>query len=499
MRKHLLHAVAALALAGAFSPLRGEPSQDRPNVLFIAIDDLNDWIGALETHPQVKTPNIDTLAARGTLFTNAHVQAPLCNPSRISVMTGLRPSTTGIYNLAPRHREVEATKDAVTLPQHFARHGYRTLSAGKVFHSGVTPHEREVEFHEWGPDGGIGARPPQKLVGETPMGNHPLIDWGVFPEEDDSVRGDYQVAAWAEHQLQRFGFNPDEGPFFMAVGFFLPHVPLYATQKWFDLYPPEDRIVLPQVPDDERADVPDFAWYLHWYLPEPRLSWLKENDRWRAKVRAYLATIAFVDAQVGRVLDALESNGLADNTLVALWSDHGYHLGEKHITGKNSLWERSTRVPLVFAGPGVSAGAKCGRAAELLDLYPTLVELAGLPEREGLEGLSLVPQLKDAEAPRHRPAITTHNAGNHAVRSERWRYIRYADGSEELYDHHSDPHEWTNLAGDPQYAEVIRDHARRLPEQDAPHAPGSRARVLMRIDGRWHWEGEPIAFEQLVR
>ena len=167
-------------------------------------------------------------------------------------------------------------------------------------------------------------------------------------------------------------------------------------------------------------------------------------------------------------------------TVVVLWSDHGWHLGEKGITGKNSLWERSTRVPLIIAGPGVSAGATCARPAELLDLYPTLVELCGLPPRDGLDGHSLVPQLKDANAPRPWPAITTHNRGSHSVRSERWRYIRYADGTEELYDHRDDPHEWNNLANDPRFADVKRDHSRWLPAHEAQPAPGSATRFLNR-------------------
>lgn len=490
-----------LLVVGGLSwiPLRAQDPSARPNVLFIAVDDYNDWVGTLGTHPQVKTPNIDRLAARGTLFTNAHTQAPLCNPSRTSLLTGLRPSTTGIYGLAPGHRAVEATRDVVTLPQYFAQHGYRTLSAGKIFHGGLTE-EREVEFQEWGPGGGIGLRPEQKLVeAPVPMGNHPLLDWGVFPAQGDTVRQDYRVATWAEEQLERLGAAEQEAPFFLAVGFFLPHVPLYATQKWFDLYPEEDQIALPPAPEGDRDDVPDFAWYLHWYLPEPRLSWLVEHDEWRAKVRAYLATVSFMDAQVGRVLGALERQGLSDDTIVVLWSDHGYHLGEKDISGKNTLWERSTHVPLVFAGPGVTPGGRSPRPVELLDIYPTLVALTGLPEKRGLEGLSLLPQLRDADAPRERPAITTHNPGNHAVRSERWRYIRYADGSEELYDHARDPHEWSNLADDPAYADVIEEHVRWLPEEDAPHAPGSRHRVLMQRDGVWLWEGEPIVFDELIR
>jgi arylsulfatase A-like enzyme len=299
--------LVALLMFFVFGTIQGQDTGKKPNILFIAIDDLNDWVGVLNTHPQVKTPNIDRLAKRGVLFTNAHTQAPLCNPSRVSIMTGLRPSTTGIYNLAPHHRDVEVTKDVITLPQYFQKNGYRTLSNGKIFHSiGNTP-EKRAEFEEWGPiGGGTAGHPPNKLVGETHMGNHPLLDWGVYPEKGDSVRNDYKVATWAEEKLSELGEQKSAQPFFMAVGFWLPHVPLFATQKWFDLYPQGQDLVLPPAPADERADVPDFAWYLHWYLPEVRLSWLKENKQWENIVRSYLATISFTDAQVGRVLDALE-------------------------------------------------------------------------------------------------------------------------------------------------------------------------------------------------
>ena len=249
---------------------------------------------------------------------------------------------------------------------------------------------------------------------------------------------------------------------------------------------------MPAVLENDRDDVPTFAWFLHWKLPEPRLSWLRKSDQWRPLVRAYLASTSFMDGQVGRLLAALDACGRAGETIVVLWSDHGWHLGEKGITGKNTLWERSTRVPLIFAGPGVAAGTTCRRPAELLDLYPTLLELCGLPAVEGLEGHSLVPQLKDPDAPRPWPAVTTHNRGNHAVRSERWRYIRYADGTEELYDHRDDPHEWTNRANDPGLAEVSREHARWLPATEAPPAPGGVSRLLVREDGIWYWENRPI-------
>ncbi len=496
----LILLLAGSTIMGACKKTDDKRENHKPNVLFISIDDLNDWVGALGGHPQVQTPNIDRLAKRGVLFTNAHVQAPLCNPSRVSIMTSLRPSTTGIYGLAPHHRDVDITRNVVTLPQYFQQHGYYTLSNGKIFHSIGDSPEKRAEFQEWGPiGGGTGGHPPDKLVGETQMGNHPLLDWGMYPDDQDSVRNDYKVATWAEEKLGKLGQGEHgDGPFFMAVGFWLPHLPLYATKKWFDLYPEEDEIILPEAPEDERADVPDFAWYLHWYLPEVRLSWLKENQQWANLVRSYLATISFTDAMVGRVLDALEANGLADDTIVVLWSDHGWHLGEKGITGKNTLWERSTRVPLIFAGPGLPQEEQRGQPAELLDLYPTLVELAGLPEQDGLEGLSLVPQLLRNEE-RKRPAITTHNPGNNSVRSERWRYIRYANGDEELYDHLSDPHEHTNLALDDQYGQVIAQHAKWLREEDAPHAPNSKHRILEKSEDGWNWEGNPIKWEELIR
>ncbi len=468
----ILATLTAPALAG-----------ERPNVLFIAIDDLNDWVGPLGGHPQVKTPHMDRLAARGVTFTNAHCQSPLCNPSRTSLMLGLRPTSTGIYGLSPWFRKVEALKDAVPLQQYFKQHGYRTLAAGKIYHGG---HMKEFEVN--GKPGGVGVKPAKKLVSApTPGGNHPLMDWGTFPH-DDADKGDYRVASWAVEQIRS---HTGDRPFFMGVGFFLPHVPLYVTQRWWDMYP-DDSLQMPPVKAGDRADTPLSSWYIHWMLPEPRLSWLKEHNEWRPLVRGYLASVSFVDAQVGRVIEALEQSPHADNTVVVLWSDHGYHLGEKAISGKNSLWERSTRVPLIFAGPGVVKAGRCASPVELLDIYPTLVELCGLPPREGLEGHSLTPQLRDPAAPRKWPAITSHNQGNHTIRTDRWRYIRYGDGAEELYDLASDPQEWTNLAGDAKHASTIAELRQWLPKVDLPPAPGSAHRVLEKRPDGWYWEGQKI-------
>lgn len=462
---------------------------EKPNVLFIAIDDQNDWIGYLGGHPQIKTPNIDALAARGTAFTNAHTQAPLCNPSRSSLLTGLRPSSTGIYGLAPGIREVEQTKDHVTLPGTFTKAGYYTFNCGKIYHDGsIRPRDQAREFNTWAKTAGKGK--PDKPIANLPWpGRHPAMDWGVFPERDEDA-GDYKIADAAVEALQK---APADKAFFIACGFRLPHVPCFAPQKWFDLYPDASLMMSP-VKEDDRDDLPKFADFLHWKLPEPRLSTLRELNEWRPLVRAYLASTSLMDAQVGRVMQALEKTGRADNTIIVLWSDHGWHLGEKLITGKNTLWERSTRVPLVFAGPGVTKGARCSRPAELLDIFPTLLELASMPSRADLEGHSLVPQLKDASAPRPWPAITTHNQGNHAVRTEDWRYIRYADGSEELYDEKADPNEWTNLAKDEKYSAKKTELAKWLPKIDKAPVPGSRDRILTYepLTGEAIWEDKVI-------
>lgn len=481
--KHLVACIplllAAIATLGA---------AEKPNVLFIAIDDQNDWIGCLGGHPQVKTPHIDGLAARGTLFTNAHCQAPLCNPSRSSLLTGLRPSSTGIYGLAPGIRDVEQTKAHVTLPQTFTQAGYFTFSCGKIYHDGsFKPKDRAAEFNTWVQTGGKGR--PEKPFANLPEPRHPLMDWGPFPERDEDAP-DYKIADAAIEVLRG---APKDKPFFVAAGFRLPHVPCYAPQKWFDLYP-DATLQMPPVLDGDRSDTPRFSWYMHWQLPEPRLHTLKERNEWRPLVRAYLASTSFMDAQVGRVLAALEATGRAKDTLIVLWSDHGWHVGEKAITGKNTLWDRSTRVPLIFAGPGIVAGAKCARPAELLDIFPTLLDLAHFPARADLEGHSLTPQLRDANAPREWPAITTHNHDNHGIRTERWRYIHYADGSEELYDMQANPNEWKNLAADAKLADVRRDLAKWLPKVNKKPVPGSAQRILIydAKTGAVNWEGKDV-------
>ncbi len=478
----LLLALPVSALSGAAAPAR-----DRLNILMINMDDLNSWVGPLGGHPQVKTPNLDRLAARGTVFTNAHTQAPVCNPSRASVFTGVRPESSGLYALDPPFRQAPALRGVTTLPQLFANHGYRTYSTGKNFHD---PFKQDpalpAEFTEVGFLGTQGGPRPAKKLKQN-INPEPLIDWGVFPD-DDTSQDDWKVADWAIAKLRAI---PAAEPFFLAVGIRHPHVPMYASQKWFDLYP-DDKLIMPIVPADDRDDLPKYADYLHWRLPEPRLALLERQREWRSHVQAYLASVSFADHLVGRILDALDGTEAGRRTVIVFWSDHGYHNGEKGITGKNSLWEIATRVPVIISAPGFAAGQRSNQPVELLDLYPTLAEMCGLTAPGQVEGVSLVPWLRNPSLSKEKPARTVAGPGNMAVRSENWRYIRYADGSEEFYDHRADPEEWHNLAGIPAYASLIQEHARWIPAVFARPVPGSKARLIDYQDGVPIWQGKRI-------
>ncbi len=486
--RFLASTLLLLAIVFSFTSSTAQKRRDKPNVVLIAIDDLNDWVGYLGGHPLVKTPNIDRLANMGVAFTNAHAQAPLCNPSRTSFLTGLRPTTTGIYALGPWFRDLERFKEHVTLPQYFEANGYRTMATGKIYHDAYPPQKDRrdgPEFTTWGFGGTYLPRPKERLVKGT---DHLLIDWGAFPD-DDSEQDDWKIADWAIDALK----NPSgKDPFFLSVGFRHPHVPLYATQKWFDLYP-EDENLLPVVRADDREDTPPFSWYLHWDLPEPRLAWLMINHEWKAKVRAYLASVSFADMLVGRLLETLSDEGLMENTVIVLLSDHGYHLGSKSISGKNSLWSESTRVPLIFAGPGIKEiGKVSAEPVELLDIYPTLIDLADLPENEIVEGHSLMSILDDVTRRRKWPAVTSHGPGNHSIVTDQWRFIQYADGSEELYNIKNDPHEWENLAALDGYDPILQSLRRLIPEKISDPAPGNTVRLIELKEGIPYWEGKPI-------
>ena len=431
-----------------------------PNILIISVDDLNDWVGAMGAHPNAKTPNIDHLAAEGMLFTNAHTNAPICGPSRASLMTGLRPSTSGIYSHIDDNKIREAhlsTKDIVFLPEYFGQHGYKTMGIGKLFHRGAA----DGAFEEFGGrEPGFGPKMENNAVWDR-VGTS--TDWAAFPERDDQMP-DYRTAEWAVNKLQQ----EHDRPFFLAVGFLRPHVPWYVPQKWFDQHN-VDELEMPPYLENDTEDAPPISKRVHEVNMMPTTEWAKETGEWPNIVQAYLASVSFVDHYVGEVLKALEASPYADNTIVVLWSDHGYHIGEKNRFAKNSLWEESSRIPLIIKGPGVSAGQTTGAAVSLLDIYPTLLDMASLPDYTRNEGNSLKPLITDdgSQAWPH-VAVTTYGPNNHAVRDQRYRYIRYEDGSEELYDHLNDPNEWQNLASNADYNEVKAQLARHLPLMNAP-------------------------------
>ena len=425
-----------------------------PNVLLISIDDLNDWTSCLGGHPQIKTPHIDRLADRGTLFANAHCQAPVCNPSRASMLTGRYPHTSGVYFLSPDLRKSPVLAHVATLPEHFANHGYKTMGVGKIFHGGD-----QRFFQEFGGRKQLaGPRPPAKI--SQPHG-HPLWDWGAFPERDEQIP-DYHSAKWT---AKRLGEEHNK-PFFLACGFFRPHVPMYVPQKWFDKYP-RDQILLPKVLANDLQDVSRYAVDLTTLKHvSPTHAWMTSAGEWDHAVQAYLAATTFADHCVGMVLDALDSGPHAENTIVVLFSDHGFHLGEKNHWAKRTLWEDGTRVPLVIAAPGTTAGQTTNRPAELIDVFPTLTDLAGIAAAPDQEGQSLRPLLQDPASKWNHPAITSFGPGNYAIRSTRYRFIQYRDGSQELYDHKSDEHEWRNLANDPLMKPVLDQHAAWIPTQE---------------------------------
>jgi arylsulfatase A-like enzyme len=439
------------------------------NVVMIIVDDLNDWVGAMGGHPDTRTPAMDKLASEGTLFMNAHATAAICGPSRASVMTGLHPSTTGIYEqLSDRNikKASPATENVHFMTEYFAQHGYKTMGIGKIFHNGAP----EGSIEEYGGRiKGFGPHPEDEFVWDSDRTN---TDWGVYPERDEDMI-DYKSAVWAREKLA----EDHDQPFFLTVGFIRPHVPWYAPQQWFDMHPVETLTMPPYLKDD-LDDVPQISRDLHEVPQMPTTEWAIETGEWPNIVQAVLASTSFVDHQVGTVLDALEASPYADDTIVILWGDHGYHIGEKNRFAKHSLWEETSRVPLIIKTPGGVEGQVTNATASLLDLYPTLVDLAGLPPYAENEGISLKPILHGEAAESGRVAMTSYGFGNHALRDERYRYVRFADGSEELYDHETDPNEWHNLADDPAYAEVKQRLAQQLPANSAPPTPvhsGNRA------------------------
>ncbi len=491
--RRILTIIFALAALGGPEVLH---ATERPNVLFIAIDDLNDWIGCLSGHPQALTPNIDRLAARGVVFANAHCVAPACNPSRAAVFSGQLPDITGVWSNESRGLQ-QLNPGKTLLPMSFSQAGYRTLGTGKLLHGRwgrALTFDEYVGFEQrWSPFSrdavrytadelpSKGTDNPRHRVTDSrgrsinlPLNRMPSdrrpkspegesFDWGPM-DVPNSEMGDTQITDWAIGKLEA-GFGD---PFFLGVGYYRPHIPLWAPKKYFDRFATKPG-ELPPVRADGLADLSEVA--KRWAL-EPitagRHATVIRHQQWRPAVEAYLACITYVDDELGRLLDVLDNSRFSENTIIVLWSDHGWHLGEKEHWGKWTGWERSTRVPLIIVPPKknandfAAAGSRCQQPVSLIDLFPTLAQLCDVETPDNLDGKSLVPLLRQPNLATGRAVLTTFDPGNASLRTDRWRYLRYKDGSEELYDLSNDPNEWENLAGQREYADQVSVLRERL-------------------------------------
>lgn len=427
-----------------------------PNIIMISVDDLNDWVGVYGGHPQALTPNIDKLASQSMVFRNASCPGPVCGPSRSALLSGFLPSTTGIYGNNTNMLNSEIVQKNATLPEYFSKNGYITLSSGKIFHRHVT--ENGDDFGHWafdiwnreyGTDGGVqedkmysshrAVINGKKIENPEYVFHQRTNDMFFGPTKGDfETMLDYKTAKWAENQLEG-GF---EKPFFMSVGISKPHLPFVVPQEFFDLYN-LDSIIVPEFFMGDLDDIVDKNGN-KMFEPRTTFLWAKHYGLLKEVTRAYLAAVSFADACVGIVLDALAKSEYADNTIVLLWGDHGWHLGEKLRYGKATLWRESTQLPFIVHLPGMTEQQDCYRNVNLVDIYPTLIELCGLPHKE-LDGNSIVPLLNDPTL-EWTPTITTMGKDNHAIIYGKWHYISRRNGAEELYDNENDPMQWVNLA-----------------------------------------------------
>lgn len=472
-----------------FSAALAAAATSKPNILFIVSDDLNHWVGTLHRNPQTQTPNIDRLAKRGVNFTHAYCASSVCNASRSAFMSGRRTATIGVYGNAymPWSNYIN---EAECINGYLRSNGYETLGVGKLYHKGgpgahtegthwdeyVVGFGRQLGDDDDGDEGGgrrgRNRRPTSgKAALETDVlpGNKRIGEFEIGqPSIPDSETEDYKIAEWGAAQLAR----RHDRPFFLSVGFHKPHLPWIVPKKYFDLFPLETIQLPPHIADDTK-DLPPaamrFAHNSRWELV------MKQGgeNAWKQVVQAYLASIAYMDAQLGIVIDALDKGPNSGNTVVVFLGDHGWHVGEKERFGKSTVWEEAARAPLIWVAPQVApAGVNCERTVDFLSFFPTLCDLAGLPKPAYLEGVSIQPLLEDPSREWNHPALTTYGYKNHAIRTENWRYIRYANGDEELYDEIADPYEWNNLAGDPKHASVKTSLAGWLPKTDKPPMNG---------------------------
>lgn len=431
-------------------------SAEKPNILFIAVDDLRDCSEYNQTPNNIITPAMATLARNGMVFSNAYCSAPVCSPSRTSLLTGLSPSTTGVYENGQQWPN--EIRNHVTLTRFFMENGYYTAGFGKIYHGqGDLTYWHDYIYGEYSPM-------PKKPDNPYALGN-PL-------DIPDSLTGDGMRVNNAIAVLQ----NEIDSPLFLACGLVRPHTPWNVPRKYFEKYP-LDSIKLPTVYSDDLNDIPEIGQRIahreHTDNYGSKLSWthqsIVDSGLWKINIQAYLASITFADAQIGRLIEAWNQSDYSKNGIIVLWGDHGWHLGEKQHWSKRTLWEEGTKTPLIIVSNEVNKdGSICATPVSLLDIFPTLVELCNFPTNAGLEGKSLVPFLKNPKLRRDTPVITVWGKDNIALRNDAWRYIRYCDNTRELYNHENDPAEQTNLANLPEYQNIMDSFEEQLPECRKP-------------------------------
>lgn len=493
-----------------------EKVQQPPNVLFIMVDDLNDWQGITKSHPLVQTPNLDKFYSSAIYFDNAHCATPICQASRNALLTGIAPNVSGWYSNYRRttYDQPNEISSALHLPELLRKNGYKTMAAGKIYHTGVSDiridslWDEYISLDAWQwkkPDyfNELGVNYDKRFQPFPARGGRILDELGIksgfslcggpAPEEElpDGKMHDTFITDWAVEKLQ----NLHEKPFFLAIGYHRPHMPYTAPARYFDMYP-LDQIQLPKIPDDEFKDIPLIAKAMAMGLIPggDHEAVMKLGPQfWKELIQAYLACITFVDDEIGRLLLALEKSGQTDNTIVVLLSDHGQNLGEKRNWRKMCLWEESTKVPLAFRIPGNAKNRQNSSPVSLLDVYPTLLDVLNMEIPSGLSGKSLLPLIKNPDKISETPVITTWLFGNHSVRSLNYRFTQYRDGSIEFYDHQSDPNEHVNLADNAAYSEQMAWHKKYIPVTNAEPVDGTEARGdrLDEILKIWQEEGIP--------
>jgi len=455
LRRTLILSLATLGSVIAASAAEVSKAPAKPNVLFIAIDDLNHWTGYLGRNPQTKTPNIDRLAARGVWFTHSYCAAPVCNPSRAALMSGLRPFTTGVYENNNDWRRV--IPEDLPLTTTFRKAGYYVCGAGKIYHESF---RRRTEWDDYLESAGSDPEPK----GDKGVGG---IKFAPLDCGDEDLR-EWKIVSYGIDRLR----EKRDKPLFLAVGLHKPHMPWNVPRKYYDMHPLKE-IELPPYREDDLQDLPKAG--VRMAKPEGDHADILKSGRWKEAIQGYLAAISYCDAMVGRLLDAFDKSPYATNTIICFWGDHGWHLGEKHHWRKFALWEEATRAPLIWVAPGVTKpNSRCDRTVDFMTIYPTLTDLCGIPTPKHVQGESIRALLTDPKAAWDKPAITTYKYMNHAVRTEDWRYIRYADGGEELYDETKDPYEWTNLAEEKGSKSKRKELREWLPKENAPDIGNER-------------------------